>query len=118
VIPKWKDIARKCKGEDWMLDVKIAFGQYEIMINLNDIKCALKGSDATNNVMNIFFHHILKGVLGDPWNTPMQLMNTIWVVDVKQWLERIGEFMERLDWKMVKGKSHHIFPFMYNAMHK
>jgi hypothetical protein len=45
-------------------------------------------------------------------------MNTIWVVDVKQWLERIGEFMEWLDWKMVKGKSHHIFPFMYNAMPK
>jgi hypothetical protein len=32
------------------------------MIDLNDIKCVLKGSDAINNIMNIFFHHILKDV--------------------------------------------------------
>jgi hypothetical protein len=62
VIPKWKYIAKKCKGEDWRLDVKIPFGCDKIMIDLNDIKCALKGNDATNNIMNIFFCYILKGV--------------------------------------------------------
>ncbi len=48
----------------------------------------------------------------------MQLMNILWEVDVKQWLERIKEFMEWLDWKMAKGKSHHIFPFAYDEVHE
>jgi hypothetical protein len=42
-------------------------------------------------------------------------MNTLCTIDVKQWLERIGEFM---DWKMVKGKSHDIFPIMYDVGHE
>jgi hypothetical protein len=87
------------------------------MINLN-IKCVIKGSDATNNIMNIFFYRIFKGVPGYAWIAPKQLMNTLWEVDVKQLLERIGEFLECLDWKMAKGKSHHIFPFQYNVVHK
>jgi len=49
VIPKWKDII-KTKGHD------------KIMIDLNDIKYVLKGSDAINNIVNIFFHHILRDV--------------------------------------------------------
>jgi hypothetical protein len=88
------------------------------MINLNNIKCAIKGNDATKNIVNIFFYRIFKGVPRDAWIAPTQLMNTLWEVDVKQWLERIGEFMEWPDWKMAKGKSHHIFPFKYNAVHK
>ncbi len=44
------------------MDVKIPFGHDKIMIDFNDIKCALKGNDATNNIMNIFFCYILKGV--------------------------------------------------------
>ncbi len=112
VIPKWKDITRKSKGEDWRLDVEISFGQYEIMINLNNVKCAIKDSDVTNNIMNIFFCRIFEGVPRDTWIAPMQLMNTLCTIDVKQWMERIGEFMH---WKMVKGKSHHIFPWSPNC---
>jgi len=40
------------------------------MIDLNDIKYVLKGSDAINNIVNIFFHHILKGVWEDTWIAP------------------------------------------------
>ncbi len=61
LIPKWKDIAKKRNGEDWTLDVNVTFGQYEIMIDFNDIKCALKDNDATDNIVNIFFRHIFKG---------------------------------------------------------
>jgi len=64
------------------------------MIDLNDIKCALKGNDATDNIVNIFFYSILRGVPKDIWIAPMQLMNTLWVIDVKQWFERILEFMD------------------------
>jgi len=85
VIPKWKDIAKKHKGEDWRMDVKITFGHDENMIDFNNIKCALKDNDAIDNIMNIFFRHILKGVPKDPWIALTQLMNTLWVVDVKQW---------------------------------
>jgi hypothetical protein len=88
------------------------------MIDLNHIKCAINGSDATNNIVNIFFYCIFKRVFGDTWIAPMQLMNILWEVDVKQWLERIKEFMEWLDWKMAKGKSHHIFPFAYDEVHE
>jgi hypothetical protein len=115
VIPKWKDIIKKRKGEDWRLYVEISFGRHEIMIDLNNIKCAIKGSDVINNIMNLFFCCILKGVPRDMWIAPMQLMNTLCTIDVKQWLERIGEFM---DWKMVKGKSHDIFPIMYDVGHE
>jgi hypothetical protein len=115
VIPKWKDITKKRKGEDWRLDVEISFGQDEIMINLNNIKYAIKGSDVTNNIMNHYFCCIFKGVPRDTWIAPMQLMNTLCTIDVKQWLERIGKFMY---WKMVKGKSHHIFPFTYDVGHE
>jgi len=85
VIPKWKDIAKKHKGEDWRMDVKITFCHDENMIDFNNIKCALKDNDAIDNIMNIFFRHILKGVPKDPWIALTQLMNTLWVVDVKQW---------------------------------
>jgi len=108
-------MTRKRKGEDWRLDVEISFGQDEIMIDFNDIKCAIKSSDVTNNIMNIFFYCILKGVPKDTWIAPMQLMNTLCIIDVEQWPKRIGEFM---DWKMVKGKSHHIFQFAYNVVHE
>jgi hypothetical protein len=37
------------------LDVEISFGHDKIMIDLNNIKCAIKGNDVTNNIMNIFF---------------------------------------------------------------
>jgi hypothetical protein len=80
------------------------------MIDFNNIKCALKGSDATYNIVNIFFRYILKGVPKDTWIAPMQLMNTLWVMDVKQWSERILEFMDWPDWILVKTRSHHIFP--------
>jgi hypothetical protein len=36
------------------LDVDISFGGDEIMINLNNIKCAMKANDVKNNIMNIF----------------------------------------------------------------
>jgi len=88
------------------------------MVDLNDIKCVIDGSDVTDNIMNIFFYRIFKGVPRDMWIAPMQLMNTLWVVDVKQWLERIGKFMEWPDWKMAKVKSHHNFPFTYDAVHE
>jgi len=35
------------------------------MIDLNDIRCMLKGSDAIDNIVNIFFYHILKGIPED-----------------------------------------------------
>jgi hypothetical protein len=83
-IPKWKDIAKNHKGEDWRLDVKITFSCDENMIDFNNINCALKDNDAIDNIMNIFFRHILKGVPKDPWIALTQLMNTLWVIDVKQ----------------------------------
>jgi hypothetical protein len=78
----------------------------------------IKNSDARNNIVNIFFHCILIGVPRNTWIAPTKLMNTLWEVDMKKLLEKIGKFMEWPDWKMVKGKSHHIFPFAYGGVHK
>jgi hypothetical protein len=52
----------------------------------------------------------LKEVPKDTWIAITQLMNPLWAIDVKQWLERILEFMDWLDWILAKTKSHHIFP--------
>lgn len=95
------------------MGVKISFGQDKIMIDLNDIKCVIKGSDVTNNIRNIFFYRIFKGVSRNIWIPPTQLMNTLCTIEVKQWPKRIGKFM---DWKMVKAKSHQIFPFVYDVV--
>jgi hypothetical protein len=73
VTPKWKDIAKKRKGEDEKLDVEITFGRDKIIIDLNNIKCVLKGSDATDNIVNMFLNYILKGLPKYTWITPTQL---------------------------------------------
>ncbi len=63
------------------------------------MKCALKNNDAKDNIVNILFRCILKGVLGDLWIAPTRVMNTD--APSNSWIDSIVS----LKVKMAKGQG-------------
>lgn len=47
------------------------------------------------------------------WVAHVSLMNVLWSLHLNQWTSRILEFFEWLEWKIIKDKTYHIFPFTY-----
>ncbi len=59
----------------WKVDVKISFGNDFFVINMNGINYVLKGTNAIDNIMNIFFHCFMEKIPIDMWIMFMNLMN-------------------------------------------
>jgi len=63
--------------------------------------------------MNIFLKWNPLQIPYNTWITHVDFMNTMWSLQPNKWNSKIFEFFEWLDWKATKGKTSHIFPFMY-----
>jgi hypothetical protein len=53
------------------------------LINMNGINYVLKGTNAIDNIMNIFFHCFLQRIPIDMWIMLMNLMNALFIMDLK-----------------------------------